>query len=371
VSQDTGTTPQRRQRRSKVLLSPLRYPGGKRRLAPYIVETLRLNGLRPHLYIEPFAGGASVAIQLLHENMVEQIALGEKDPMVAGFWKAVFTDHERLIAELRRLEPTLENWTYYRRTRPRTPLGWAVKCLFLNRTSFSGILSPTAGPIGGHQQTSEYTIGCRFPIKRLEQRITQIAAYANRVAFIHEGDWQEVVGRTRQLGYTHDQIFYYLDPPFYEKAERLYRYYFYEPDHQMLHHQLSELDANYILSYDAAEPIVARYSSNGNGPRHVDLLYSATARGELIEARELIISNLPHLPTHTRLWYSNMEQADVDIDTAAAPAYIDTQSASASVSLSEATLPISVPMTAKTVIAPIQSSSTSSALDHTWGAIGE
>lgn len=208
MSDGSGSRTRRRQRRPEVLLSPLRYPGGKRRLAPYVAEALRLNNLRPELYVEPFAGGASVAIQLLHEDLVDQVALGEKDPMVAGFWKVVFTDHERLIAELRKLEPTLERWEYYRRTRPRSTLGWAIKCLFLNRTSFSGILSPTAGPIGGRQQTSDYGIACRFPIERLVGRIAQIATFADRVAFVHEGDWQDLVARVGQLGYTHNQVFY-------------------------------------------------------------------------------------------------------------------------------------------------------------------
>jgi DNA adenine methylase len=302
---------QSQRRRPDVLLSPLRYPGGKRRLAPYVAEALRLNNLRPALYVEPFAGGASVAIQLLHEGLVERVALGEKDPMVAGFWKTLFTDHKRLIAELRKLEPTLERWEYYRRMRPRTPLGWAVKCLFLNRTSFSGILSPSAGPIGGRKQASDYGIACRFPVDRRVQRIEQIAAHAERVAFIHEGDWRDLIPRVKQLGYSRDQVLYYLDPPFYEKAERLYRYYFREADHQRLYESLGCLDANYILSYDAAEPIVARYSTNGNGPKHVDLLYSATARGKLISARELIVSNLPKLPAHTKLWHSDIEDNDL------------------------------------------------------------
>ncbi|MFO7167778.1 MAG: DNA adenine methylase [Chloroflexota bacterium] len=297
----------RRQRRPDVLLSPLRYPGGKRRLAPYVAEALRLNGLRPRLYVEPFAGGASVAIQLLHENLVEQVVLGEKDPMVAGFWKAVFTDHEQLIARLQKLKPTLENWEYYRSMRPRTVLGWAVKCLFLNRTSFSGILSPTAGPIGGRSQASEHRIDCRFPVERLANRIRQIAAFADRVLLVHEGDWRDLIEHVQKLGYERDQVFYYLDPPFYEKADRLYRYYFHERDHQELHDTLGKLGGNYILSYDAAEPIVRRYSAHANGTRHVELLYSATRRGELIKARELIVSNLPRLPEHTRLWRSKRE----------------------------------------------------------------
>lgn len=295
------------QRSSKALLSPLRYPGGKRRLAPYIGEALRLNRLRPKLYVEPFAGGASVAIQLLHDNLVERIALGERDPMVAGFWVAVFTDHERLIANLRKLTPTLENWEYYRRTRPRTALGWAIKCLFLNRTSFSGILNRSAGPLGGRAQTSEHTIGCRFPVERLAQRITEIASYRDRVAFLHQGSWDAMIHLAQQQNLREHELFYYLDPPFYEKADRLYRYAFTEDDHQHLHDRLATLGGNYILSYDAAKPIIDRYSAHQHGLHHIELLYSATARGKLTQARELIVSNLPLLPEATRLWKSSQQ----------------------------------------------------------------
>ena len=89
------------------IISPLRYPGSKRRLAAYIEETLRINSLRPKLLVEPFAGGASVALQLLHKGAVERAVLGEKDPVVASFWKTVFYDSEWFIQEIERLAVTL------------------------------------------------------------------------------------------------------------------------------------------------------------------------------------------------------------------------------------------------------------------------
>lgn len=318
MSTKPGSGTKRRERRPDVLLSPLRYPGGKRRLAPYIANALRDNDLRPRLYVEPFAGGASVAIQLLHDNLVDQVALGEKDPMVAGFWRAVFQEPERLIDKLYQLKPSLEVWEHYRKTRPRTTMGWAVKCLFLNRTSFSGILSTTAGPIGGRSQQSAHTIGCRFPVERLAKRIRQIAAFADRIAFIHEGDWQEVAARVKTQGLGRDDVFYYLDPPFYEKADRLYRYFFAEDDHQRLHDGLGQLDANYVLSYDAAPAAIARYSAPDAAPKQVDLLYSATAKGKLVRASELIVSNLEQLPDFARLWRSIQPEDSTFEDAAVA-----------------------------------------------------
>jgi len=57
-------------RREASILSPLRYPGAKRRLAGYVAEVLRLNSLRPKVLVEPFAGGASVFLQLLNDDLV-------------------------------------------------------------------------------------------------------------------------------------------------------------------------------------------------------------------------------------------------------------------------------------------------------------
>ena len=289
-------------RRCVSILSPLRYPGGKRRLAGYIAEALRLNRMRPRLYVEPFAGGASVALQLLNDDHVERIALGEKDPLVAAFWRTVFYDHAWLVRELRRIEPTLDAWNRFRNGRPRTDRARALACIFLNRTSFSGILSATAGPIGGQAQTSDYTIGCRFPVETIIKRIEQAAALGDRVAFVHEGDWRETIARANDLRIPPNRLLYYLDPPFYEKADRLYRYYFEEAEHQALHNALARLRGRYILSYDAVAPIVELYSHNGIGPAQVEMLYSATRPGELLRARELIVSNLPELPRETRMW---------------------------------------------------------------------
>ena len=45
--------------------SPLRYPGGKGKLAPFMKMIIRKTGHSGGTYIEPFAGGAGIAIDLL------------------------------------------------------------------------------------------------------------------------------------------------------------------------------------------------------------------------------------------------------------------------------------------------------------------
>ncbi len=60
------------ERTEATILSPMRYPGSKRRLANYIAHTLELSDIEPRLFVEPFAGGASVALQLLNDRAARE-----------------------------------------------------------------------------------------------------------------------------------------------------------------------------------------------------------------------------------------------------------------------------------------------------------
>ena len=49
---------------SNKLYSPLRYPGGKAPFAPFIAKVMEKNGLIGGHYLEPYAGGAGVALDI-------------------------------------------------------------------------------------------------------------------------------------------------------------------------------------------------------------------------------------------------------------------------------------------------------------------
>jgi len=292
------------------LLSPLRYPGSKRRLAQYLQDVIQLNGLAPKLYIEPFAGGASVALQLACNGVVERIGLSDVDPLVASLWRCVFFDTDWLVAAIEDVEVTLETWEAQKKSKPDDDRGRALKCIFLNRTSFSGILAPNAGPIGGKSQRSAYGIGCRFTKTTIIKRIRQASMLRDRVAFVWNYGWEECLEEMRACreGLDTDEIFLYLDPPFYFKANRLYTYYFEDRDHEALCNALSKQAVPWLLSYDPAKPIEEMYASNGRRAKRIELLYSVSGSSGVTPAKELIVTNLPKLPERSKLWQTHAER---------------------------------------------------------------
>ena len=122
-------------------LSPLRYPGGKRKLVPLIAEVFLQAGASIKTLIEPFAGGAAITLALLESGSAQTVALADKDELVAAFWKTVFSaDAEVLADRVLNAPVTLHECDRLRESNPEDELERAYKCLFLNRTSFSGIL---------------------------------------------------------------------------------------------------------------------------------------------------------------------------------------------------------------------------------------
>jgi DNA adenine methylase len=236
-------------RKNVSIISPLRYPGSKRRLVSYIKETLKLNECYPDLWVEAFAGGASVSLQLLNDGVVKKIGLVERDPLVASFWKTVFFDTRWLIKKIRTIEVSIDRWHHYKLKAPKTVREEALTCLFLNRTSFSGILAANAGPLGGREQLSQYSLDCRFPRETLVKRVEQAASLSENVAFIWNETWLRSQSRILQMQ-THENLppakntAFYFDPPFFKKANALYRYYFNEQDHIRLRNSILNFIGN-------------------------------------------------------------------------------------------------------------------------------
>jgi DNA adenine methylase len=270
---------------------------------PYVAASLEANDLAPDLFVEPFAGGASVSIELLATDRVKKIGLAERDPYVAAFWQTVFFDSAWFCERVENIDVTLATWQRMKRTNFTTTRNRALACLFLNRTSFNGTLNSRAGPIGGTSQAGKYKIDCRFPRERLVRRIRACAELADRVAFVRQASALDVVRAVRQE-HRDESLFFYLDPPFWSKSDRLYRYGFVSADHQRLATGLRYMREPFLLSYDPAPEIEALYKHHEVSVERVELLYTATQR---TAEEELVITNLARVPQDTRLWRTHVE----------------------------------------------------------------
>ena len=296
------------------LLSPLRYPGSKRRLVPYIKSALDVNALKPALYIEPFVGGASIALQLMSDAAVEKVLLMDVDPWITSFWTTVFFDTDWLVDQIETMDVSLERWQHFKASNPQTVRDQAITCFFLNRTSFSGILEGRAGPLGGRKQVSAYKIDCRFMRKTLVARIRQAAAQRQKVIGIWNCSWDAGFARLRQEQQNGslpvDDLFFYLDPPFFEEAEALYRYYFTPKDHEALRDYLVALSDKWLLSYDSVAEVEKLYGSalqkktNGTQRHIIEIIYSLPIASTRSKAQEVLLSNLDKLPENEQvgLW---------------------------------------------------------------------
>ena len=140
--------------KNNIPVSPLRYPGSKRWLSNYIARSINQNGLTPDLFIEPFAGGASVSLAMLSMGLVKKVALNDRDPLIAAFWRTVFFDTDWLIDRVLKVEVSLNKWERLKKSNPKTIRDKAFKCLFLNRTSFSGSMGITSNGTEANPPTS-------------------------------------------------------------------------------------------------------------------------------------------------------------------------------------------------------------------------
>lgn len=274
--------------------SLFRYPGSKSRLAAFVAKAIRLNGLRGVLFIEPFCGGASASIALLEEGVVQRVVLNDRDEGVAALWRAVFDpEHAEWLADQVRTVPlTLAEWDRQKRLSPSNLRDAALRALYLNRTSFNGILQTRGGPIGGRSQQNR-TLGVRFNRDWLAGRIFKLSLLHEQVVEVACEPWQIFMRRYS----AQENATIYLDPPFYHKAERLYVHCFDASEHQALRDYLIACKTPWLLSYDDAPEIRELYGNRNLNCRVIDSTYSThPIGGGSYVGRELLYTNLLRLP---------------------------------------------------------------------------
>lgn len=280
--------------------TPLRYPGGKGKLAEYVKEIIIENSLIGGIYVEPYAGGAAVALELLVLSYVDEIHINDLNRGVHAFWSSVLNETDKLIDLIEESNVTMDEWYIQKevqRQEAPTTLQLGFSTFFLNRCNRSGILK--GGVIGGKEQAGKWKLDARFNKPDLIARIRQISRFKDRIN-LHNSD---AVALVKHLSKKLPQnTLYYLDPPYYVKGKGLYDNFYSHDDHLEVATMMAQLhDAHWVVSYDDVAAIREMYSTYRS--LRYRLSYSAQTReqgGEIIFfSNNLTIPDIPsRAPMH-------------------------------------------------------------------------
>jgi len=245
-------------------ISPLRYPGGKTVLSPFLSELLIENSLHGGIYAEPYAGGAGAALNLLFSEIVDEILINDADYCIYCFWKSILEQKQKFLTLIDKTPVTILEWKKQRKVyqnyknHSQIKVGFAT--FFLNRCNRSGILM-NAGPIGGKEQQGTWKIDARFNKTELKLRIERISLYAERIKIFNLDALvflKDIISKNPQV----DRTMVYLDPPYYLKGSELYLNHYKNADHSKVKNYLEKKRKfKWILSYDNVEQIRKLYGN--------------------------------------------------------------------------------------------------------------
>lgn len=265
--------------------TPLRYPGGKQRIAPFISELLAENGLVGGHYAEPYAGGAGIAIELLLSGTVEHIHLNDSWVAIHAFWRSVVYRTDEFCRRISDTPLTVNQWRRQKEilARPwefdQLDLGFSL--FYLNRCNRSGIIHD-AGLIGGMSQKGKWKMDARFPKKEMIQRVQAIGAKHNAIT-LRNCDAKTFI--TEYLPRLPERSLVYCDPPYFNKAERLYPNHYLPKDHQSIASVIqTSIKHPWLISYDRTTEVSLLYIERRTFEYR--LQYNAA---KVYKGRELII----------------------------------------------------------------------------------
>lgn len=242
--------------------SPLRYPGGKGKLATFMKDIVRANSLSDGRYVEPYAGGAAVAWELLLTGVVRRVSINDISLPIYAFWHSVLNATNELCRLIHDCPLTIDEWDkqkqVFRLPSEASNLDLGFSFFFLNRTNRSGILN--GGVIGGRSQIGEWKIDARFNKRELISRIEKIASLRSRIELTNLDAIQFIKANANRFGC---KTLLYIDPPYFEKGRYLYHDAYRAEDHAAVALSVLELEGlNWVVSYDDVRPIHDLYATS-------------------------------------------------------------------------------------------------------------
>ena len=265
--------------------TPLRYPGGKSKLTTFVGDIFKLNNLLDGTYVEPYAGGAGLAINLLLKGIARYIYLNDLDRSIYAFWHSILFECENFCSLIEGTPVTIDEWIKQKKIQEDKEnidlLALGFSTFFLNRTNRSGIL--TAGVIGGKSQSGNYTINARFNKLDLLRKIRLINLYRSRIKISNLDAFKFLSTNSE---FFPKNTFINLDPPYYIKGQKLYQNFYSHSDHAVIANFLPFLEPYWMVTYDNVKPIQTLYS------RYPQLEYTLSYTAQKrYEGNELLITD--------------------------------------------------------------------------------
>lgn len=258
--------------------SPLRYPGGKSRVSKFVAKLIEENNIIKGNYVEPFAGGAGVALTLLFSEAVDNIFINDKDKSIYAFWYSILNHTNEFINKIISTNVTIEEWLKQRDIQKNENtdmfyLGFST--FFLNRTNRSGIIK--GGVIGGKDQAGKWKLDVRFNKEALIKKIQRISAYKEHIHIYNMDAIDFLNKEVTKLNINNTLI--YLDPPYYAKGKQLYMNFFEHEDHVKLYDVINKLQYLWLVSYDNQKEIKDIYKNKPELTIEYNLRYTAGIKG--------------------------------------------------------------------------------------------
>ena len=281
--------------------SPLRYPGGKGKLEPFMELLIRQTGHLGGTYVEPFAGGAGIALELLEKGIVSDIVINDLDKGIYSFWRAILTETDRFINNIRNVELSIDEWNRQREiiddcSRYSYELGFAT--FYLNRTNRSGIIK--GGVIGGIEQAGNWRMDARFNREALIERIVKIASRKNHI-HLYNKDVNSFI--QNYLPKYQQNAFVYFDPPYFDKGKQLYLNFFSYDDHVRIERMINnQVNCDWVITYDNVQEIADIYQNHIL--KRFDLNYSAAVKRKASEI--IIFKRKSMIPTDSQLQHNGI-----------------------------------------------------------------
>jgi DNA adenine methylase len=226
------------------------------KLAPYLNSMLA----GETAYAEPFMGGGSVGLAVASQNRDLKLFINDKDDLVYSFWASVAGSASDVDSLCERLDvqPTVALWDEIKNSAPTDIAGKAFKLVFLNRTSFNGMVY-NSSPIGGRLQLGKpgadrvWKIDCQYKPKTLANLIRE---YHTLLKGRTEVTCLDGVDFMR----AHTNIPQFVDPPYFpgDKPNNLYGVQMSLEDHGNLARVLNTC-RKFTMTYDFNGAITERF----------------------------------------------------------------------------------------------------------------